>query len=51
MKNQKVRNETFSGDRKVQKTAESVNKLCKYQIFTQERVHRSQLHEAKYNPR
>lgn len=32
-------------------TAEQVNKLCKYQIFTPQRVHRSQLHEAEYNPR
>lgn len=37
--------------KKIAKTADNVNRLCKFQIFTPERVHRSELHEAEYNPR
>lgn len=38
-------------EKKNKSNPEPASKLCKYQIFTPVRVHRSQLHEAAYNPR
>lgn len=49
--NKRENKNSFNDSEGIAKTADSVNKLCKFQIFTPERVHRSCLHEAEYNPR